>query len=144
MAARFLLLRNGGSPSRWDGERYFEYLSTVEPSLPPDLRSLVAADRYNPSAESSLWHAQITSIHIVPSGIVLDATSDSGLRHFEFKYSGVRKVEASLRIYYMPSIVVQELVVMRNGVLRHSFSDLRGNISTIYASGLSFHEGLVQ
>ena len=147
MTARFLYLKNDGSPTRWDGTRYFEYLETVRESLPEDLRSLTSSARFNlPSAsELSLWHSGINFIHIDRDQIKFGAVNRYGSRRFEFTYTGVMKVQTTLvRSYYMPSIVVQELVLMRGGTLRHTFSNLGGDFITIHSSGLTFQEDILQ
>ncbi|MCB1634304.1 MAG: hypothetical protein KDI51_06900 [Xanthomonadales bacterium] len=75
----------------------------------------------------------------------MGATNDYGTRLFEFVYAGICKFQTtSGRLYFMPSIVVQELVVLRNGLLRHTFSDMRGDFTTIHATSLSFQEGPIQ
>lgn len=147
MAARFIYLKNEGSPTRWDGTRYFAYLDTIRHSLPEDLVSLTDRGRYElPSySKSSLWHADITQLEIARDQIRVSATNDYRTRRFEFIYAGVKKV-VYMRVKFraMPSVVVQELVVMPNGLFRHTCSDLGGDCTTVYASSLSFNESHIQ
>ncbi len=78
-------------------------------------------------------------------GITIAATNDYGTRRFEFVYSGVCKFQTtSNTLNFLPSIVIQELVKLRNGLLRHTFSDMRGDFTTIHASSLSFADSLIQ
>src|SRR5690606_30586606 len=129
--------KNMGSPTRWDVDPYLDYLDDVRATLPPDLQDLTTPDRYHlPSmSERSMWHAGFREIHVQSASIVLAARNDYDTRRFEFTYSGVLKVQTSYqRFRAMPSIVVQELVRLRNRVLRHSFSHLGGDITTIHAS----------
>ena len=144
MTARFLMIRNEGSSTRWDASRYLSYVQRNSALLSEDLRSMVSEERFNPSSPSTWWRAGVTSIHIDVAGIRIEAKSDSGARHFEFRYSGVRKIETLQRVYYMPCLVIQELLVLRNGLLRHTMSDLVGNVATIHASAISFDEVTVQ
>jgi hypothetical protein len=147
MAARFLYLQNAGSPTRWNVERYFRYLQDARPVLPPELQDMTADDRYElPSMSSrSMWHASITQIEARAKELFVAARSEGGLRRFEFSYSGVCKVQATLqRVRAMPSIVVQELVRLPNGIYRHSFSTLGGDVSTIYARSIGFSDRPLQ
>lgn len=88
-----------------------------------------------------MWHARFTEIEIHSTSILLAARNDYYTRRFEFRYGGVLKVQTSYRrLMAMPSIVVQELVKLRNGVFRHSFSHLGGDITTIHASSIGFSD----
>ncbi|MBP3984306.1 hypothetical protein J5837_07675, partial [Pseudoxanthomonas helianthi] len=147
MPARFLYLDNSGSPTQWDGTRYFDYLAKVRARLPSDLQSLTAKERYElPSgSDLSLWRSNVTYIQANRDGITFGAINDYGTRRFEFAYSGICKFQTtSNRLYFMPAIVVQELVKLRNGLLRHTISDMRGDFTTIHASSLSFQESLIK
>lgn len=147
MSARFLFLDNAGSPTSWDGTRYFDYLLKIRDRLPSDLQSLTAKERYDlpSSSELSLWRSDVSYIQVTRDEISVAATNDYGTRRFEFMYSGVCKFQTtSDRLYYMPGIVIQELVVLRNGLLRHTFSDMGGDCTTIHASSLSFQESIIQ
>src|SRR5688572_4999249 len=139
MTARFLFLENGGSPTRWDATRYFDYLKGIRGSLPDDLRSLTAPERFDLPSSSALsfWRSDVTFFHVDPENIRIGAINDYGTRRFEFCYSGVQKIQTTTsKLYFMPSIVMQELVLMRGGLIRHTFSDMAGNFTTIYSSGL--------
>jgi hypothetical protein len=48
------------------------------------------------------------------------------------------------RLYFRPTLIMQELVLLRNGVLRHTFSDMGGDLTTIHAASLSFQESVTQ
>jgi hypothetical protein len=88
-----------------------------------------------------MWHAVFTDVQVQSSSIFLAARNDYDTRRFEFRYSSVLKVQTSYqRFRAMPSIVVQELVRLRNGVLRHSFSHLGGDITTIHALSIGFSD----
>lgn len=146
MSARFLYLDNDGSPTCWDATRYFECLSKVRATLPGDLQSLTAKERFDlPSGSSlSLWRSDVTHIRASGDEIVIEATNDYGARRFEFVYVGVRKFQTTSRtLYFRPTLVIQELVQLRNGFFRHTFSDMGGDMTTIHASSLSFHEVLI-
>ncbi len=143
MPARFMYLQNLGSPTRWDVDPYLQYLSEVRETLPSELQDLTTPDRYElPSMSArSMWHAGFTEIEFQSASIFLAARNDKGTRRFEFRYGGALKVQTSYhRMRAMPSIVMQELVRLRNGVLRHSFSHLGGDITTIYASSIGFSD----
>jgi len=141
MTARFLYLENAGSPTRWKLDRYFRYLQDVRPTLPVELRDMTAQDRYELPSMSprSMWHASVTQIEARAKELFVAARNDGASRRFEFSYSGVCKVQSTLqRVRAMPSIVVQELVRLPNGIYRHSFSYLGGDVSTIYACSIRF------
>lgn len=143
MPARFIYLENLGSPTRWNVDPYFDYLRNIRATLPPDLQDLTTPDRYHlPSMSArSMWHAGFSEIQVQSEGIFLAARNDYDTRRFEFRYSGVLKVQTSYqRLRAMPSIVMQELVLLRNGVMRHSFSHLGGYITTIHASSIAFSD----
>jgi hypothetical protein len=147
MPARFLYLDNTGSPTRWNVSRYFAYLAKMQGSLASDLKSLTSEDRYDlPSSSAlSLWRSDVTYIQIGQDRISIGAKNDDGTRRFEFIYSGVCKLQTtSSKLYFMPSIVMQELVRLRNGLFRHTFSDLGGDFTTIHCLDLSFNESLIQ
>jgi len=141
MAARFIYLDNLGSPTRWGLDRYFLYLERLRPTLPPDLQDLTAPERFElpSSSKLSLWHTVFTRIEVIRESLCLEARSDYGTRRFEFNYSGVCKVQTTYtRLRAMPSIVVQELTQLRNGVFRHTLSHLGGDFTTIHATSLRF------
>jgi hypothetical protein len=143
MAARFLYLQSAGSPTRWNVDRYFQYMQAVRPSLPLDLQDMTAEDRYELPSMSprSMWHASVTQIEVKSRELFLSARSDGDSRRFEFSYSGVCKVQSTFHsLRAMPSIVVQELVRLPNGVYRHSLSYLGGDMSTIYARSIGFSD----
>jgi len=143
MPARFMFLDNLGSPTRWGLDRYFDYLAKVRPTLPTDLQDLTAEDRYQlPSMSAmSLWHAGFTQVEIGRESILICAHNDYGTRRLEFRYSGVCKYQTTAaNVRAMPSIVVQELVQLRNGILRHTFSHLGGYFTTIHARSVSFSD----
>lgn len=147
MPARFIYLRNTGSPTRWDVDRYFHYLRDARPALQADLQDLTSADRYELPSMSprSMWHSVITEIEVRSGSILLAARNDYDTRRFEFTYSGVCRVQTTYQqLRAMPSIVVQELVKLRNGVLRHSFSHLGGDVTTIHASSIGFSDRPLQ
>jgi hypothetical protein len=97
------------------------------------------------SSELSFWWTGVTYIEASGDRIAIGATSDDGTRRYAFVYSGVCKFQTTSRtLYYMPTFIVHELVQLRNGILRHTFSDMRGDLTTIHASSLSFEESLVQ
>ena len=147
MAAHFLYLKNAGSPTRWDGTRYFDYLLRIRDDLPADLQSLTDKSRYEmPSTSAlSIWRSSVTRIEAEGDQISIGAINDYGNRRFEFQYSGVRKFQTtSARISHMPTIVVQELVMFPGGLFRHTFSDMTGAFTTIHACSVAFREHVVQ
>ena len=147
MPARFMFLQNTGHPTSWDSTRYADYLKKTRARLPPDLQSLTAIERLElPSvSERSFWWTEITYLQIGGDTITIGAANDERARRYEFVYSGVRKFQTtSNRLYFKPTLIMQELVLLRNGVLRHTFSDMRGDLTTLHASSLSFQESLVQ
>jgi len=147
MPARFMYLQRTGYPTSWDATRYADYLKKARSRLPLDLQSLTAIDRLElPSAsELSFWWTEITYIQMGGDTITIGAANDERARRYEFVYSGVCKFQTtSRRLYFKPTLIMQELVLLRNGVLRHTFSDTGGDLTTIHASSLSFRESLVQ
>jgi hypothetical protein len=147
MAARFIFLDNEGSPTRWDGTRYFAYLEGLRERLSDDLVSLTAKERYvlPSSSELSFWHSEVTQIEATHDLIRVVAKNDYGNRRFEFVYSGVVKVQSTaLKLGAMPWLVIQELIIMRGGLLRHTYADIRGHHTTIYARRLTFNESFIQ
>jgi hypothetical protein len=104
-------------------------------------------ERYRLPSDSdlSLWRSDVTYIEASRDRIVFGATNDYGTRRFEFIYSGVCKFQTtSDKLYFLPTIVMQELVQLRNGLFRHTISDMGGDFTTIHASSLSFHESPIQ
>jgi hypothetical protein len=147
MPARFMYLENTGHPTSWDATRYAEYLKKAQVRLSGDLQSLTAIERLKlPSmSEHSFWWTKVTYIQVEGDTIKIGAANDENARRYEFVYSGVRKFQTtSTRLYFKPTLIMQELVLLHNGVLRHTFSDSRGNLTTIHASSLSFQEGDIQ
>jgi hypothetical protein len=147
MPARFLYLECNGSPTRWDGTRYFEYLAGIRSDLPHDLQSLTDEARYKLPSTSilSLWRSDVIRFEAAADRILICAVNDYGTRRFEFEYKGIRKfLTTSVSLYSLPSIVVQELVKLPRGVLRHTFSDMRGGFTTIYASSIAFRDNVIQ
>ena len=147
MAAGFIFLKNEGSPTRWDGTRYFEYLKSIRRSLPEDLLNLTVQERYAlPSySDLSFWHSEVTHLDAHDDIIHLAAKNDYGNRRFEFSYTGVKKVQSTrLKFRARPWLVMQELVLMPNGLFRHSYSDIRGDFFTIYATSMTFSESVLQ
>ena len=143
MPPRFMYLKNMGSPTRWDVDPYLHYLKGVRATLPSDLQDLTTPDRFHlPSMSArSMWHTGFSEIQVQMASIFLAARNDHETRRFEFRYSGVLKVQTSYQcLRAMPSIVVQELVRLRNGVLRHSFAHLGGDVTTIHASSIAFSD----
>ena len=142
-----MFLQNTGYPTSWDITRYADYLKKSRAKLPRDLQSLTAIERLQlPSdSELSFWWTAITYIQIGGDTITIGAANDERARRYEFVYSGVCKVQTtSSRLYYKPTLIMQELVRLRNGVFRHTFSDMGGDMTTIHASSLSFQKSLVQ
>lgn len=92
----------------------------------------------------SLWHSDIAHVEFDDANLIITGMSGDAMRRFLLTYRGVRRVEVCLRSYYLPSIVVQELVVLRNGLLRHAYSDLGGDVTTIVAEEMAFEEHSVQ
>jgi hypothetical protein len=147
MPAQFLYLKNDGSPTRWDGTRYFEYLARIADNLPADLQSLTDKARYDMPSNSplSLWRSSVSRFEVAAGQISIEATNDYGNRRFEFHYNGVRKFQTtSAKLVYMPTIVVQELVKHRGDVLRHTISDMGGHLTTIHADSITFKEDVLQ
>jgi len=147
MPAQFLYLKNGGSPTRWDGTRYFEYIAKVWADLPVGLQSLTEKARYDMPSNSplSIWRSSVSHFEVAADRISIDATNDYGTRRFEFRYNGVRKFQTtSASLVYMPTIVVQELVKLRGGVLRHTIADMSGQLTTIHATSIAFREDVLQ
>ena len=146
MARRFLYLRNLGTTTSWDADPYLRYIDRIGEAFPAHLGTLASVERFRlPSASRlSFWHSSFTQIAIDGSRIAIRGMNDARSRRFDLVYRGVRRVEASVRTSNMPWLVMQELVVLRNGLLRHAFSDIRGEVSTIVAENLDFREGDVQ
>jgi hypothetical protein len=93
----------------------------------------------------SIWRSSVTRIEVEADQISIGATNDYGTRRFEFQYNGVRKFQTtSARISHMPTIVVQELVALPDGLFRHTFSDMAGAFTTIHAFSVTFREHVVQ
>jgi hypothetical protein len=147
MAARFLFLKNKGTPTKWDSGRYFRHLTNARQYLPADLISLTAEERYSlPSySDLSFWHSVVTQIEVNGDSIRVIARNDNNSRRFEFLYTGVKRVHSTqIKFHAMPWLIIQELVVMRNGLFRHTYSDIGGDITTIYSSSLSFQDSVLQ
>jgi len=146
MAARFIFLKNEGSPTRWDGTRYFEYLKAIRRSLPDDLVSLTRQERYAlpSSSDMSFWHSVVTHVQANEDQIQIVAENDYGTRRFEISYSGVKKVQSTqLKFKARPWLVMQELVLMPKGLFRHTYSDIGGDLITVYSAGMRFNEAVL-
>jgi hypothetical protein len=147
MPARFLFLDNDGSPTMWDANRYGKYLERVRPRLPSDLQSLTAIERlYLPSmSERSFWWTDVRSIQASGDRIEIGAMSQDSTRRYALVYAGVRKFQTTAcNLRFMPTIIVHELVQLRNGIHRHTFSHPDGSLTTIHSASLSFEESPVQ
>ncbi|MEZ5463622.1 MAG: hypothetical protein R3F22_00040 [Lysobacteraceae bacterium] len=111
------------------------------------MQSLTAAQRFElPSgSELSLWCSQVTHISADHDSIAIAAMNDYKTRRFDFNYHGVRKVHArGIDLSFLPAIVVQELVLLRSGLFRHTISDMGGHLVTIYASSIAFQDNRIQ
>jgi hypothetical protein len=138
---RFVFIKCLGSPTRWDGERYFTYLDRVRAGLPLDLQELTAPDRYNLRGDRSLWHARVSGLQLAKESLVLNLVGDSERRRFTLTYNGVRKVSSTVcSTACMPSITVQELVLLRQSVYRHALAFLPGTMMVVYSESVSFSE----
>lgn len=145
MLIKFRFLRNCGSPTRWDVERYFEYKRNALVGLPVDLQSMVSDLRYSLEAEGTFWHAEICSISIAGAKVEISFKSNSGRFTYELIYRGVRKVANDFSIAKsMPTLVIQELILLRNGLYRHVLADLKGRRVAIYAEEIEFFERSIQ
>jgi hypothetical protein len=112
-----------------------------------DLQSLTDKQRYALPSDSdlSLWRSTLNYIHVNGATIVIGGVNETESRRFELIYSGVCKVQTtSSRLYFMPALVIQELVQLRNGLLRHTLSDMGGDLTTIHASSIAFQESIIQ
>jgi hypothetical protein len=138
-----MYIKNTGSPTRWDCTRYFQYLAGVRLDLAEELQDLTAPGRYElPSGSPlSLWRSGVTHFEANGDRIKIGARNDYGTRRFEFSYTGVSKVQTTMvSAYFLPEIVMQELVQLRNGVLRHTLSDMGGCFITIHAVSVGFQD----
>jgi hypothetical protein len=136
---KFRYLKNEGSPTRWDVSAYEKYRDHALGCLSPDLRDMISNDRYWLGTSATLWHSQLCKIQADKNEFKLIFISDSQDHFYEFLYLGVKKIVNGLTDNKaMPSLIIQELVVLRNGLLRHAMSDLGGRIVVVYAQDMRF------
>lgn len=140
--AKFKFLINKGSPTRWDAGKYPEYCDRIANFLPECLVELMSEERYIPGGGRSLWAGDLTHLSANGRDIVICFKGDSENYFFSFVYSGVKKVVVDrMMISSNPVLIVQELVVLRDGTYRHALSDLGGNVTVIFAEELKFFHG---
>lgn len=106
-----------------------------------DLVSMVSNDRYFPGEADTLWHARLIGAELNGDELRTTFKSESGNSIFAFEYLRVKKISGEGAAFKsFPSLVMQELSVMRVGIYRHALSDLLGRSIVIYSSGISFAE----
>jgi hypothetical protein len=106
---------------------------------------MISNDRYRLDSEGTFWYSQLASIAIssMEAKLVFRSASDRYL--YEFSYVGVNKVISEFStVKYMPAMIVQELVVLRNSLYRHAFVDMTGRYLVIYADSVHFSEAVIE
>lgn len=137
----FKLIRNMGSPTRWDITAYMDWLKANPGALSADLMDAVSEDRYSLDGDRSLWHAELHQMAWGRCGGRIQFRSDSGTHFSEFVYTGVRKVHVEGRRFRAaPSLVTHEVLPFRNGYIRHAMSFLGGDFLVIYANHVAFND----
>jgi hypothetical protein len=102
---------------------------------------MISDDRFIPGTERTFWHATLLLAQINKHELKFVFTSDSSKFMYEFDYVGVREVHNEfVRIKAMPSLVMQELTLLRGGIYRHALVDLIGRGVVVYAENVKFIE----
>ena len=141
MLKRFRHIRNLGSSTRFDAGDYFCYAKKIAGQLDASAVSLLDEDRYIPGGPRTLWRSILRSMSFSNDQLHLRFESADSRRSFAFNYSDVRRVLApEARLCAMPTLIVQELTLVRGNVLRHALADLGGDVWLIYAKDLTFVE----
>lgn len=140
-AKDFRYIRNLGSPTRWDLTKYFEYRDQELRALPSDLRAIVNDSRYFLGTEGTFWHSKLVSMEAKCSELRLSFVSEHQSFAFEFWYRDLKKVASRILSFrVMPSLVIQELTLLKGDIFRHALSDLTGQAVVIFASEVRFTE----
>ena len=137
----FLYLDNLGSPTKWDVSRYSIYRDRVLAGISPDLQSMLQDSRYRLDTDDSFWHASLISLHVDGSELKCAFASASGSRIYEFSYAGVKKIRSDFTdVRARPSLIVQELILLKGGLYRHAMTDLIGRFCVVHAQDMRFLE----
>ena len=141
MLKRFRHIRNSGSSTRFDAGDFFCYARKIADHLDDSAQSLLDEDRYIPGGPRTLWRSILRSMSFSNHQLHLGFESADSKRSFAFDYSDVRRVLVpEVRLCALPTLVVQELTLLRGNVLRHALADLGGDVWLIYARDLKFVE----
>jgi hypothetical protein len=141
MRLMFKLIRNLGSPTRWNLDPYLYWLDSNLSLLPDGLGDAVSDDRFLLRSDRSLWHSQLSRFHFEGRSAEMRFRADGGSREFEFAYQGVLKVLVfGHRFAAAPSLTVHELVPIRGKCIRHAMSFLGGDGVVVYAEKIHFRE----
>jgi len=73
------------------------------------------------------------------SALTLAFQSDSMTKVYEFQYFDIQKIRSCLPVMRArPSLVIQELTLLKRGVFRHALVDLLGRSLVIYCRSMRF------
>lgn len=137
----FRYLKNLGNPSRWDFNRYFRYRDTIRDRLDGNLNSMLIDERFMLGTQGTFWRAQLIGAEVSKREMVLSWVSRSKRFVFDFHYIEPLRVSVRhMEVKAMPSLIVQELTLLPNGIHRHALSDLAGHPTVIYARAMRFSE----
>jgi len=140
-ARRFFFLKSGESSTAWDIGQYVDYGKSPRCRLPSSLRSLTSKERFAFSGSRSLWMAGLFHAEYGGDTLALRFLSDDRRREFCFRYAGLLRVVLPVGVHrFPPTLVVQELVQLKRGILRHAISDLAGDVWVVYSKELELTE----
>lgn len=137
----FKLIRNLGSPTRWDITAYSEWIAANSNALTSDLLDAVSEDRFRFHGDRSFWQADMHHVSWSGGSGRIEFRSDNGVNLSTFLYSGIRKVYVGQRRFSCaPCLIVHELLPFRRGYIRHAMSFLGGEVLVVYAKDVAFRE----
>jgi hypothetical protein len=136
----FKYLKNIGGPTQWDEGNYHDYRKKMSGRFSKDMLQIVDYNKVAPTLSKSFWFASLVSVQYSESQLKFVFISDSEEWEFQFVYSGVLKVRGSLILNCELEMVIQELTLLKNGVIRHAFSEFGGNGFVVYAKEIKFYE----
>lgn len=102
---------------------------------------MVSPSRYRLDTPETFWYARFESLGVGADCIRLHLSGRWQDRRFLFEYAKIKRVSAApFSFLFPPEFIIQELTVLRNGWLRHIWSDFGGEKYEIVCEELSFVE----
>jgi hypothetical protein len=136
----FRFLKNIGGPTQWDSGNYPDYRKKMSDRFSKDMLQIVDYKKVAPTLSKSFWFASLVSVEYSESQLKFVFISDSEEWEFQFIYSDLLKVRGMVLLTSELEMVIQELTLLKNGVIRHAFSEYGGNGFVVYAKEIKYYE----